>query len=333
MRELWIGSEGLLAAKRIDTAKQELQVTEGGTRSILRNHVPRQGDANIGETTLCVSSPKDACAGNGSKLTGRVIRNIEGLDGRLLKAKLAAKGHVLDSHERTVGQQNKVESAVANDDVFGLVDDIAEDGGAGRRGLVVIDEDGAAAGCPFPVQGRVDGLFHVLAVEVDGGALGQVVEAAGEAEDVPQQRAGCSYLVDVEAGVQVCDGLLDGIGKQVVVALWSRLAGVGVDAGQRVREVAGRRVAEVLAAGVGVSALVVDVVDLLGEGVVEREQAVVVVDKGYEGEFGDAVVGDGRVVDEHALHVEVLAVVGIDHGVGNVRAVHAAWRLLDVYTC
>ena len=51
--------------------------------------------------------------------------------------------------------------------------------------------------------------MDVAAVEIDGGAGGEVVEGAGEAEDVPEEGAGCGDLVDVEARVYEGDGVED----------------------------------------------------------------------------------------------------------------------------
>ncbi len=48
--------------------------------------------------------------------------------------------------------------------------------------------------------------MDVGAVEVDIGAGGDVVEGAGEAEDVPEEGAGGGDLVDVKAGVYERDG-------------------------------------------------------------------------------------------------------------------------------
>jgi len=59
-----------------------------------------------------------------------------------------------------------------------------------------------AVGALFPLFNRgVDGLLDVGAIEVDLGALGEVVEGAGEAEDVPEERAGSGDLVYVPAWV------------------------------------------------------------------------------------------------------------------------------------
>lgn len=271
-----------------------------------------------------MSGSKNSSAGNGSQFTPGVIRNIEWLCWRLLETKLSAKCHVLDCHERAIRQKNKVKGSVTNDNILGLVDDIAEDSGTRRRRFVAVDKDGAAAGCPCSIEGRVDGLLHVLAVEVDGRTLGEVVETAGETEHIPQERTSRGNLIDIKAGVDFCNGLLDAVREQVVIALGSSFAGFGIDARKRVRKMAASRVVEMFAAGISISALSVDVVDLLGEGVVEREQVAMVVDEGHQGEFGDAVIDNGRIVNEHSLHVEVLLIVGLDHSVGNVRAVHAA---------
>lgn len=64
--------------------------------------------------------------------------------------------------------------------------------------------------------------MDVGAVEVDSGAGGDVVEGAGEAEDVPEEGAGGGDLVDIEARVYEGDG-----GEDVVEEVAAGGGGVG----------------------------------------------------------------------------------------------------------
>ena len=64
--------------------------------------------------------------------------------------------------------------------------------------------------------------MDVCAVEVDGGAGGEVVEGAGKSEHVPKEGAGCGDLVDVEARVYEGDG-----GEDVVEEVAVGGGGVG----------------------------------------------------------------------------------------------------------
>lgn len=132
-----------------------------------------------------------------------MIRDEELIRRRRAKALGAIPRHILDHEQGAVSEEDIVEQAVADDDVIRAFDDGGEDAEAGGGGGVgVVDEDGGVGAFhPVCVRGGVDGCLHVAAVEVDACACGHVVEAAGEAEHVPEEGAGCCDLVDVEAGV------------------------------------------------------------------------------------------------------------------------------------
>ena len=96
---------------------------------------------------------------------------------------------------------------MAEDGVVCALDDAWEDGEAGPEavsGFVgvtrggVVDVFVCALG-PGVVCGGVDGFFHGGAVEVYGCVGRRVGEGTGEAEHVPEERAGGGYLVDVPA--------------------------------------------------------------------------------------------------------------------------------------
>jgi len=113
-----------------------------------------------------------------------------------LEALRAVPGHVLDHEEGAVGDEDVVEHAVGDDRAVEALDDGGEDGeAAGRGGVGAVDEDGCG-GAFLPVcGGGVDRGLDVAAVEVDGCAGGEVVEGAGEAEDVPEEGAGGGDLL------------------------------------------------------------------------------------------------------------------------------------------
>jgi len=274
-----------------------------------------------------VGGADDAGAGDVGEV-GVVVVGDEERGGRAgLEAQLAAPGEVLDCQEGSVGDEDEIPRAVAEEDVLGGVDDAGEDrlgAGAGVLGQVgVVDEDGGgAAELPFVVDGRVDGGFDVGAVKVDGAsARGEEVGADGEAEGVEDQGAARGDLVDVEARVELEGGEVDveeevAFGARGVVGELARQGG-GLDAGGR----EGHEAAEV----VGVAALVGGELDGLGEGVVEGEDGFPFVDEGGHGDVArDGVFGIQPVEDHHAGEVEVGAIVLVEHGAGDVRGVHAA---------
>ena len=69
----------------------------------------------------------------------------------------------------------------------------------------------------------INGLLHIGSVKVDLDALGQVLEATGEAENVVEQRTGRGDLVDIKAGVNKTDSVVN-----VGLELTARHAIVGV---------------------------------------------------------------------------------------------------------
>ena len=136
-----------------------------------------------------------------------MIRHVKVARRRLLEALLAAPGHVLDTKEGSVSNEDHVEGTVNDDSALRAVNNTRENREAGRwRGVDV--EHVAAAFLP-DLNGGVDCFLDLGAVEVDGSAGGEVRERARVAEDVPQQRTGGGYLVDVEAWVEVRDGVED----------------------------------------------------------------------------------------------------------------------------
>lgn len=146
-----------------------------------------------------------------------------------------------------------------------------QDREARGRGIIFFED---ARGTFGPgAQGRVDGGLDVGAVEVDFRAGGEVVEGAGEAEDVPEEGAGGGDLIDVEAWVYEGDG-----GEDVVEEVAAGGGGVGRGReGTRGREgqVGGEEGGVVAGGGAGV--------DRVREGLVEGEEIGVCVDEGDGG--------------------------------------------------
>lgn len=145
---------------------------------------------------------KDPAPGQGTQAGFGMIGHEELLRRSGLETLLSAPGHVLDGEEGAVGNDDVVERAVRDHGPVQALDDGGEDG-EGRGNAVVgpADED-IGGGAFFPDLLRsVDGGLDVAAVEVDACAFGEVVERAGEAEDVPEEGTGCCDLVDVETGV------------------------------------------------------------------------------------------------------------------------------------
>ncbi len=116
-----------------------------------------------------------------------MIRDEKLILRRALEALGTVPGHGLDHEEGAVCDEDVVEHSVADDGFVSAFDDGGEDAEAGGgRGVGAVDED--VCGCAFhPVYvGGVDGGLDVGSVEVDACAGGEVVEAAREAEDVPE---------------------------------------------------------------------------------------------------------------------------------------------------
>ena len=167
----------------LDSSEQELQLPVSRRGSVLRNHVSRELDGNVSETTLSVPFAKVTSAGKSAQVQLLMVRDEEVVGGIAAEALGAVPGHVLDRHERTVGQEDKVEHSVADDSAVVLLDDTREDAEARwRRGVVV--EDAVAALLPL-LDWSVDCTLHICAVEVDGGALREVANASWEAQNIP----------------------------------------------------------------------------------------------------------------------------------------------------
>ena len=224
-----------------------------------------------------------------------MVRDVEIVSRRLLEPLQAAPRHVLDCHQRAVVQQHVIEFAVRNDCAVKRVDDAGDDfPGRLRRGVGVEDAVGALGP---GLDRRVNGGLDVAAVEVDFSAWRQVVEGAGEAEGVPEERAGGCDCVDVEAGVCVENGVKDVLPEGT--AFCFGVVGWG-------GEFAGGGESEVFLHVFGVAAGVGASVDVVHEALVEVEETSPLVDVGDRGDVGqEAVVGYAGVVEHDALDIVV----------------------------
>ncbi len=161
--------------------------------------------------------------------------------------------------------------------------------------------------------------MNLSAVEVNLSTRNLVIEAAREAENIPQQGASGRDIINVEAWVGEESGIVDVVPDCafgcVGVVGWSR-------------ELSGRRESEVLLHIVVVATRLGTLVDVIGESLVENEETIPLVHElGSRNFIGDNIVVDTGIVDHYALCVEVGGVILVQHGIGNVRHVATGIRL------
>ena len=146
-------------------------------------HVSREFDSDESKATLGVPLAKVTGSAKSAQVQLLVVWDEEVVLGIAAEALCAVPCHVLDGHEGSVGKQDEVEHAVADDGAVVLFDHTGKNAESGRqRGIVV--KHAVAALFPF-LDWSVDGLLDFGTVEVDGGAFREVAEAAREAEHVP----------------------------------------------------------------------------------------------------------------------------------------------------
>ena len=175
--------------------------------------MPAETDLYERQAALGVRRAEDAGTGQRARVVLRVVRDEE-LVRRLAREALGAvPRHVLDHEQGAVGDEDVIEGTVADDGLVEPLDHAGEDGEpAWGRGVGPVPREDVVVGALHPFSDwRVDGLLHVRAVEVDGGSVGNVIERAGESEDVPEKRARGGDLVDVKAGIDEHFGVEDGI--------------------------------------------------------------------------------------------------------------------------
>ena len=108
-------------------------------------------------------------------------------------------GHILDHQERAISHQDVIQQPMRDNGLPGSLDDAWQNRKSTRRRIVGVEN---AVGTLHPV-GRwcMDGGLHVRSIEIDGAPCREIVEGARKTEDVVEERAGCGYLVDIEAGI------------------------------------------------------------------------------------------------------------------------------------
>ena len=167
----------------------------------------REVNSDECKTALSAVLAKVASTTESAQVQLLVVRNEEVVIGVGAETLCAIPCHVLDGHESTIGEQNEVKHAVTDDSPVVLLNHAWENAEArGRR--VAILEHAIAAFFPF-LDGSIDSLLDFGAVEVDLGTIWEVSEAAREAQNVPQHRAGSSDLVDIPARISQQRGVVD----------------------------------------------------------------------------------------------------------------------------
>lgn len=270
--------------------------------------------ANPSQLALGMCSSHNALCAQTRKTHILMVGDEEFVLGLVLEALLAAPGHVLDGQEGAVVEEDEVEFAMHDDGAVEIVDDAGDDFVGGLWGGVGV-EDAVGAFGPGLDRG-VDGFLHGGAVEVDLFACGQVVEGAGEAEHVPEERAGGGDLVDIEARICVEDGVVNVVPESAFTCVVRGL-----------RELAWGWEGEVLLQVLGIATLASASANVLGEGLVEVEEARPALDEFDCGDvFKHGVFVDAGVIDHGALHIVELLVLLVQHGICNVGNVAAGIR-------
>ena len=118
------------------------------------------------------------------------------------EAEMVVPRHVLDAQQRSVGRHDIVKVAVCDEHSVGFFDDLGQDFVDGVEAQVLVAlEHGAGTFLPAHALRRVHGSLDVGTVEVETCSGIEVIQIAGEAEHVGQQRASCGDHVLVEAGI------------------------------------------------------------------------------------------------------------------------------------
>jgi len=145
--------------------------------------VSREIDGDESKTTLGVPLAKVTSSAESAQVELLVVWNEEVILGIAAESLCTVPCHILDGHERSVGKQDKVKHAVANDGAVVLLNHTRENAESGWRRSVILQYTTAAL-LPL-LEWSVDGFLYLSAVEVDGCAFWEVAEAAREAKNVP----------------------------------------------------------------------------------------------------------------------------------------------------
>ena len=86
------------------------------------HHVSREFDGDESKATLGVPLAKVTSSTKGAQVELLVVRNEEVILRVAAETLCAVPGHILNSHESSVGEQDEVEHAVADDGAVVLLD-------------------------------------------------------------------------------------------------------------------------------------------------------------------------------------------------------------------
>lgn len=204
----------------------------------------------------------------------------------------------------------------------------------GLRRSVFIENTVAAFG-PF-ADGRIDGFLYGGTVKLNRVHVGRmIIEASREVKDVPEQRAGRSDSIEVEAGVGQENGLQDIVPERATLD-----GGIGRRHGKRTN----RREVEVLLHVRSVATLISPLVDLIPETLVEVEEAYrtsvnaknrqsdvihqrIHRHKRQQGHLPAESPRQHWVVDHDGLDIVVVGAVLLQHGIGDVGNIASSIRL------
>lgn len=218
-----------------------------------------------GQPTLSVGCSQNTCATVPRVFihehTGSVGHDKR-LGGWLLEALSAVPGHVLDSRQGTVHDEQVVVPSMSNDDIVGGFDDLGQRAQCTGHRVVTLGEGVSSADRVVGWRG-VDGLLDVRSVEVVIGTTSK----RGETHHIPGVWAEIGEMVNVEARVNQRHRGRNIIPQRAVI-------GIRVWSG---REVRGRWVSQSLVQVLGEAALLVALVDFLHKGIVEVEDGGEVV--------------------------------------------------------
>lgn len=159
---------------------------------------------DIGNVALGTPLAHDTTCGPRGHGSLGMVGNKEVLVGIGTEALATVPGHVLDREQGAIVNQDVVQIAVANHSSLEVRYDPGQNLN-GRWQRVISNESFVGARRPACWWG-IDRGLHIRAVEIDVDARGHVVDRAGEAEGVEEQRAICSELVDIEAGIHQSSG-------------------------------------------------------------------------------------------------------------------------------
>ena len=148
---------------------------------------PTQTNLDPRQPPLRMRCAKHPTPSQRTKARLRMVRHKELLLRPILKPLRATPRHILDREKGAIRHDDIIQDAIRNDRLIQTLNHAWQDRECGRWTVIcVVDEDVFGSTFLPDLLGSVDRGLHVAAVEVDAGALGEVVEGAGETEHVPE---------------------------------------------------------------------------------------------------------------------------------------------------